>query len=376
MAHPRLMRRSQFTFTKAVTFLLPLLVAVVLFAAFVLSWITPITPAPPPLSSTFFASIDTMKASRDTETRPLSQEEISAIVNLSASLNTNYITVDTHWDYPGYMKSWIDVVRATGHHVWFRGHPNQWENNNGVPGIMTPAHYEAAERAFILAHSSFFQSGDIFDACPEPEEGHYWQAAYHHGWTSHAPNTATQEYNAFLRETTAVADTAFRHLGISGVFTTVRSTNSFFATHPTVLEQATVNKFGYVTLDSYPERDTTDPVAAAQQRLSELQTIENVWHRPIVIGEMGYSNSINVNDTTQQAVLKSEFDALASLSYLAGVNYWVGAGTSTSGGYTHIFTKANGAWSLRPAAYDLALFFQTRLKKQASVVPPRCAVQS
>src|SRR5258708_29612111 len=68
-------------------------------------------PAP-----TFFASIDTMKVSRDTETRPLQQQEIHQIVTLSASLNTNYITVDTHWEYPGYMQQWIDAIRASNHH--------------------------------------------------------------------------------------------------------------------------------------------------------------------------------------------------------------------------------------------------------------------
>ena len=53
---------------------------------------------------TFVASVDTMKESRDTETRPLSSTEILDIVRLSARINTNYITVDTHWDYPDYMQ--------------------------------------------------------------------------------------------------------------------------------------------------------------------------------------------------------------------------------------------------------------------------------
>ena len=55
------------------------------------------------LGATFIASTDTMKESRDTETHPLSSKEILDIVTLSASINTNYITVDTHWD--GRMRS-------------------------------------------------------------------------------------------------------------------------------------------------------------------------------------------------------------------------------------------------------------------------------
>lgn len=359
-SRPGFVKVSQSKYRRIVILLVILLVIVVgVSTVFVLIPRRAVVPFSP--SSSFFASIDTMKASRDTETRPLSLHEITSIVNLSASLNTNYITVDTLWDYPHYMQQWIDAIRATGRHVWFRGHPNQWENNNHTPGIMTPKQYEAAERGFILQHAAFFRPGDIFDACSEPEEGHYWKAIYHSEWTSQAPNAATREYNAFLRDTTDIANAAFRQKGIHGVITTIRSINSFFATHPKVLEQATVNKFGYITVDSYPDQYTTDPAIAANARLRELQTVENLWHVPIVIGEMGYSNGVNVDDTTQQAVLKAEFAALAPLRYLAGINYWVGAGTNTSGGYTYIFAKANGVWSLRPAAHELAAFYKSKL---------------
>ncbi|HET8911963.1 MAG TPA: hypothetical protein VFN23_10895 [Ktedonobacteraceae bacterium] len=356
--------RSRSTFRKAGIVLALLLAAAVLFAAFGILHFTytPLSP-PPPLSSTaFFASVDTMKVSRDTERHPLSRQEITNIVDLSASLNANYITIDIHWDYPAYIQEWIDAARATGRHVWFRSHPNQWENNNGTTGIMTLAQYKISERAFILAHPSFFRPGDIFDACSEPEEGHYWAATYGSEWTYHAPNTATRQYNAFLRDTSDVADAAFHQLDISGVITTICSTSAYFAAHPNILEQATLSKFGYVTIDSYPEGDTTDPAIAAHARLSELQAIENIRHLPIVIGELGYSNQVNVDDTTQQAVLQAELSALASLPYLAGVNYWVGAGSDTSGGYTHIFSKTHGVWLLRPAAHALAAFYQDRLR--------------
>ena len=352
--------KAPFASYKRILILVVLLLLIIgsLFAVFLRPRLIPSHFSP---SSSFFASIDTMKVSRDTETRPLSLQEITNIVNLSASLHTNYITVDTHWEYSSYMKHWIDAIRAIGDHVWFRGHPNQWENDNDVSGIMTPGQYETSERNFILAHPSFFQPGDIFDACSEPEQGHYWLATYGSGWTSHAPNAATREYNAFLRDSTDIADLALHQIGIHGVITTIRSINSFFPTHPEVLEQATVNKLGYITVDSYPDQFTTDPTIAANARLEELQTIENIWHLPIVIGEMGYSNNVNVDDATQQAVLEAEFAALAPLPYLAGVNYWVGAGTDSSGGYTHIFVKSNGVWMLRPAAHELCAFNKSKL---------------
>ncbi len=309
----------------------------------------------------FFASIDTMKESRDTETRPLPSNEIFEIVKLSASVNTNYITVDTHWEYPGYLQQWVNAIRATGRHVWFRSQPNQWENQNGATGTMTPAQYEAAERSFILAHASLFQPGDIFDACPEPEQGNYWFKQYDERWTWNAPNSATREYNAFIRDTTDVADAAFQQKSIHGVITTIRSTNTFFASHSDVFEQATAKRLGRITIDSYPEQSTTDPLTAANARVDELKTIESTWHLPIVIGEMGYSNQVEVDDMTQQKVLKAELQAIELLSYVTGVNYWVGPGTNTSGGYTHIFATSGQHWFLRPAANDLSLFYKTKV---------------
>lgn len=320
--------------------------------------------APPPAAHAaalplLALSVDTMKESRDTETRPLTDAQIADDVDLAARLNTNYITVDTHWDYPDYMQRWVNAIRTAGRHVWFRIHPNQWHDDNGASGMMTPAQYESAEQAFIAGHPALFQAGDILDPCPEPENGLYWIATYGHGWTSNAPNTATREYNAFIRATTDIADAALHQNGIAGVITTVRSTNSFFATHPGVLETATVARMGRVTFDSYPENTTTDPATATAARISQLNAVESIWNVPIVIGEMGYSNKVNVDDATQDAVLRSELNALAALPYLAGINYWVGAGTASSGGYTHIFAGSHGAWTLRPAAVDLAAFYQT-----------------
>src|SRR5579884_1307070 len=76
----------------------------------------------------FIASIDTMKLSRDTATQPLSMQEISRSVEALTSLNTNYITVDTQWDYPNYMAEWIKAIRSVKRHVWFRIYPRQWED--------------------------------------------------------------------------------------------------------------------------------------------------------------------------------------------------------------------------------------------------------
>ena len=331
---------------------------------------TATTTSGAPRLPAFAASIDTMKESRDTETRPLTDAQIADDVNLCASLNTTYITVDTHWDYPDYMQRWVNAIRAAGKHVWFRIAPNQWEDNNGTTGIMSPAQFESAEQTFLAAYPSLVQPGDILDIPSEPENGLYWKSTYGSGWTYQpaAPNTATQAFNAFIRDTSAIADTTLHAAGIYGVITGVRSVNSYFATHPGTLEPATVSALGYVTFDSYPEGLTTDPTVAAQDRLSEIQAVALAWPGvPIVLGEMGYSNKVLVDDATQEAVVAAELQAISPLSYIAGVNYWVGAGTSNSGGYTHIFAGSTGNWSLRPAALDLSSFFQREVSAPPAI---------
>ena len=125
-----------------------------------------------------------------------------------------------------------------------------------------------------------------------------------------------------------------------------------------------------VTIDSYPEGDTTDPGTAATARVSELNAVHAARPGvPVVIGEMGYSNNMPVTDAQQQAVLQAEFSAIEGLSYVAGANYWVGPGTDQSGGYTHIFAGQRGSWTLRPAASNLEAFFQYEESEDAGPPP-------
>ena len=113
-----------------------------------------------------------------------------------------------------------------------------------------------------------------------------------------------------------------------------------------------------MTFDSYPEGTTTDPATAANARLADLTAVEAARPGlPVIVGEMGYSNEIDVTDAQQESVIQAELAVMAPVTYLYGINYWVGPGTSTSGGYTNIFTGSTGNWSLRPAANDLATFF-------------------
>ncbi len=320
--------------------------------------------------TSFIASLDTMKESMDSLNNPLTPAQIANDVNLSASLNTTHITVDTPYDYPDYARQWVDAIRAAGKHVWFRMSYDSWLGIYGAAPTMTPAGYEGALRAFILAHPGLFQPGDIFDPCPEPEQGAYWAATYGPSWNWNPapPNAATREYNAFVRDTSSIAAAAFQQIGVSGVITTVRSMNPFIVEHD--LEPSTVAQLGRLTIDSYPEAGTTDPATAARARVDEMNGIENQWRVPIVVGEMGYSTQALVSDAVQEPVLAAEFHALQGLPYLAGVNYWTGAGYAAPDRYngTRVFTGTVGAWTLRPAAVDLSAFFVAEAQSSPSAL--------
>jgi hypothetical protein len=311
--------------------------------------------------TSFITSIDTMKESKDTDSATqLTNEQIANDIYLCASLNPNYITVDTHYDEDTYLARWVRAIRATGKHVWFRSSFRGW--GTGDNGLMTPTLYLSQLRTFILTHPGLFQPGDIFDENAEPENGRYWGATYGANWSSQAPNQATDEFNAFLVGLTETADQALQQVGVKGVITTIHSTDPWTAEHPEILYPSTVQHMGnLVTVDAYPDATTTNPATAANAWVEQLMRI-HVARPParILIGEMGYSNELPVDDRTQAAVLKEELKALSSVSYLAGINYWVGAGTAASGGYTHIFTGNTGHWSLRPAAYVLASFYSRK----------------
>jgi len=310
-------------------------------------------------------SVDTMKDSKDTLTNRLSDAQIATEVQMATSLNATHIAVDTPYDAPDYAQRWIEAVHAAGKHVWFRPHFDQWENDYGTTGIMTPRQYETAEAAFLHAHPTLLQPGDILDPCPEPENGKYWAATYGQSWdwSPTPPNAATKEYNAFIRDTTTIARDALHALGADGVVTTIRSVNGWIATHD--LEPATVELLGRVTIDSYPEGTLSDPTAAAQAQVAAVSAVENKWHVPVVLGEMGYSTAALVDDATQEAVLRAEFAALRQLPYLDGVNYWVGAGSAQYDG-TRLFTGASRLWTARPAARDVAAFYASESHAESS----------
>jgi hypothetical protein len=316
-------------------------------------------------NSYFVCSIDTMKESKDTQSLTLTQ--IQQHVTLAASLGVTHIAISTPYDFaansPNIQAQWATAIHNAGCGVLWRCHFNQWENDWGTTGIMTSAAYITALGTWLTSYGSMIQPGDIFDFCPEPENGLYWANQYGADWSYSppAPNTATNDYNNFIVNGRSAIRTYLTGQGIpydvpGGVETRWHSTDSYFAYTPSALYNSTLD--GICTVDLYPDAGATSPAAAATALTSQLDQVRlarpGMW---LNIGEHGFNSGNVTSNDYQRAVLEAEFAALLQYPGLGGINYWCSVPDIGSAGYCDIFQGSSGAWSFKPAAYSLQAFF-------------------
>jgi len=292
-----------------------------------------------------YKSIDTMKASRDSNTWTNQQkvDHINAIVlNIP---DITHITVDCFYDMPAYhsyayIQQWIDAIRSTGKKVWFRGVPSYSTSTNSAAEAIT------ITVADIEAHPTWFENGDIFEY--HPESGPY---GFTDGWNNNG--TAWSQWHADM---VSACNTAFLGMGKSGVITDIQSIVSSYWTQGDVKSSALTAFNNTISIDYYP-LDSPDPTRAVKTMMSTLLTLHTAYPTAgIVISEIGCSNTTSSSDSGQREVLRSAFNALAQLDYIKGVNYWVGYNTSNGGGYTQLFQTGSRTVP-RPALKTLSEFY-------------------
>lgn len=301
-------------------------------------------------------AVDTMKLSRDTLKDQLTDRQITAIVRQDARLHLTHVTADVYYDDPAYLSRWVRAIRAAGLHVWFRSHWYAWEDHRDRRGTMNPSAYIEATRTFLQNYSTLLANGDIFDFCPEPENGAYWLHTYGNGWSWHNAAAKTA-FNTFIRSGLYMASTTLANRGRGAVLVTAVSVNASVATR--LLSKPTVQRLGLLTLDLYPEGTTRDPAKATRLLLAEIASVYRHWHLPILLGEHGYARDFAADDATQARVVQAELAGLARLPYLRGVNYWVDAGGPGYGGYTNLFRLTGTTWQPRASAAVLANAYAT-----------------
>jgi hypothetical protein len=332
-------------------------------------------PTETPATLKFIGSIDTMKLSKDQAAGGFTAADGQA-VDLAATTAATHITDNAPLEYPSVMMSWANRIHVDGKSVWFRlnatggGSLAHGDLGDGyptfAPGYLTKLHL------LMLGNPGLFRSGDILDGDSEAENSSWWTSHYGCGVqasctpcneaATNTPCAPVYQFNHFLVLMTEQENRDLKTLGITGVDTTVHSTDPGTAQHQ--LYASTVEAMGNkITVDAYPDQGTTDPTVASNAWTNALNGWHQTWSAKgidvkVLVGEWGYSNALNVSDSEQQTVIHAEVtQALPTIPFLLGTNYWVGPGSSSSGGYTYLFRQVSGVWTLRPAAIDISAFY-------------------
>jgi hypothetical protein len=295
----------------------------------------------------FFASVDTMKLSKDEAASGLTPAQIANAVAQSAI--GNYVTNDVPMEYPAVMGQWTAAIRSAGEHVWYRMSTSQ--------DCLDRTVYLAELHNLIASNPGYWHAGDIIDGDAENENSCYWTE--HCG--TRGPYGCPQAFNDFTSELTETEDAALAQLGITGVITGVHSTDPGTATDGLLAASTVQSDHNFVTVDAYPDQGISDPATAAAKWINQLNAVHDAWpNAEVVIGESGYDLSNDVSDSTQVAVLSAEYQAIesAQMTWLIGWNYWVGAGDCADGGCVHLLDGSVAAgWTRRPAAATVASFY-------------------
>lgn len=154
-------------------------------------------------------SIDTMKTSRDKARDNITDDVIKAEVTIIKSLGANYVAIGTPYDneFLPYLKKWVKEIRAQNLKVWYRGSFVNYEGWFGYEKNLSPEQLLTKTEKFILDNKELFQDGDIFDPCPECENGGYWPQP-----------EADASYNTFVQKKNEVLRKSFNQINKNVIF--------------------------------------------------------------------------------------------------------------------------------------------------------------
>ncbi len=264
-------------------------------------------------------SIDTMKYSRDASRETLSerdkfQELIETQVGKIAGTGANYVAIATPYDdeFLSVLRLWVIAARKNNLKVWFRGNWAGWEGWFGFSKIDRATHIQKT-KDFILKNTDLFLDGDIFNACPECENG---------GPGDPRNNGDVNGHRKFIIDEYKVTKDAFAKIG-KNVASNYFSMNGDVA--KLVMDKDTTKALdGLVVVDHYVK--STDRLA------SDIKKLAQSSGGKIVLGEFGAPIPDihgKMDDQAQAEWVVSALDKLSNIDELVGVNYWVGFGGST-----------------------------------------------
>lgn len=295
--------------------------------------------APLPQERTWeIKSIDTMKYSRDLSLEKLNDPSFDLTINEQVEairdLNATHVAIGTPYDerFIPILKRWVKSARNHKLQVWYRGNFSGWQGWFGVPKDLTREQHIELTRDFIRSNPDLFQNGDVFNPCPECENG---------GPGDPRHQTSVDAYRKFLIDERNAALEEFKNIGKD--VKVVDSMN--FDVAKLIMNRETAQAMGSViVIDHY--------VKTPQRLEADVQKLAKDTGAKILLGEFGVPiPDIHGNLTKEQQAdwIQEALTLLKDEEELIGLNYWVNVGGSTT-----IFEKDN---TPRPAANVLKNFF-------------------
>ena len=263
-------------------------------------------------------SIDTVKYSRDLAREKKGSSDFTKVIDKQISLisetGASHVAVATPYDdeFLLFLNLWVDSAREHGLNVWFRGNLSGWEGWFDYSGISKNEHIEKTVR-FIRSNRYLFQDGDIFDSCPECENGKLGDPR---------SDVDLQFYREFLIDEFNVASEEFESINKNVMI--VYSMNGDVAR--LVMDKNTTKALGgVVTIDHY--------VKNSEQLIDDVEEIALASGGKVLLGEFGAPIPDihgEMSEEGQAKWLKSAFTELINKDHLLGINYWTSIGGSTS----------------------------------------------
>jgi len=267
-------------------------------------------------------SIDTMKTSRDIARDELSNKafdtEIQKELEIIKNTGANYVAIDTPYDneFLPYLTRWVNLARATGLHVWFRGNWSGWEGWFNYPKNITRAEHILKTEEFIVNHPELFKIGDSFTACPECEYG---------GPGNPLVTRDIEGYKNFLIDEKNAVDKAFKKIGIN-VYTNWNSINPDVAKEEfdSNISQTLNNQ---ISLDYYFNNNQVyeKGISYFIDKFPDIKIFMSEFGAPIpdINGNMTENEQAEFIDS----VFKKFYE---NNTRVIGINYWVIKGGTTA----------------------------------------------
>ncbi len=263
-------------------------------------------------------AVDTMKYSRDVAREKLNDEEFAQVIDDQvkeiADLGATHVAIGTPYDeeFLPFLRLWVQTARGYGLNVWFRGNWSGWEGWFGYDKINRDEHLSKT-KDFILQHGELFADGDIFDGCPECENGGPGDPRW---------NGDVKEHRAFLIEEYGLEQLAFKQIGKQ-----VRSVYSMNGDVARLIMNAETTKKlgGVVTVDHY--------VATPEKLVSDVEDLIGNSQGQVLLGETGVPVKDihgDLSEESQGRWLNEALRGLSGVDGFMGMNYWVNRGGSTA----------------------------------------------